>query len=164
MLVAREGVTMTINWQGAVGVLEAERGRATSAAALIRRAGTPQEKTRAELIYGEGMAEANAMIGTLIVAVGQGGVDDMDGVEKRLARATDARERLGQLARAIADREPGQKAVGPEWLVKLGADLLKAVVGALWSHRAERDAVTRKDITTRLETARWPAFAEIETG
>ena len=76
-----------INWQSAVGVLEAERGRAISAAALIRRVGDAGEVTRAELIYGEGMAEANAMIGTLMVAVGQGTVDDIDGVEKRLAKA-----------------------------------------------------------------------------
>lgn len=151
-----------ISWQGAVGVLEAERDRATSAAALIRRVGTAGQVTRAELIYGEGMAEANAMISTLIVAVGQGGVDDIDAVEKRLAHVTEARKRLGQLAQAGAEREPGQKAVAPDLLVTLGAQTLRAVIGAIWGHRAEHDAVTRKDITGRLEAARWPAFGAIK--
>lgn len=152
-----------ISWQDAVGRLEAERDRATSAAAVIRRAGKPAEVTRAELIYGEGMAEANGMIATLIVAVGQGGVDNIDTVEQRLASAVDARERLARLALDIGDRATGKtKAVTPDLVLK-ALDLLQKAVGAILGHRAERDAVTRKDITTRLKAARWPAFAEIKT-
>ena len=151
-----------IGWQGAVAALTAERGRAVAAAGLIQRLGGESDKATTELTYGEGKAEADAVVSSLVVALEQGkGASDLASLETRLAKVVAARQALAERAWALVGDQAGEKGV----LVDLLSDALPyllTAVGALWTQIAARDALTRKTIATQLEAARWPLFAEIE--
>jgi hypothetical protein len=138
--------------------------RAEAAAALIRRLGGPGDVAKAELTYGDGRAEAEAVVSALIVALQQGGgVDDPADLEARMTAAVAARETLGRQARALAEAAPGEKSVVVDLLTSALPDLL-APLGALWGHWTKGAADLRATIAERLEAARWPAFAEVGGG
>ena len=98
------------------------------------------------------------MIAALTIALEQGkGADDRADLDARIERATAARETLGRRARDLA---AGTRGPALDLLTSALPTLLSAV-GALWTRRTDRDAATRATIATRLEAARWPAFADI---
>ena len=151
----------TLSWQQAVAVLTAERGRAEAAVAVIKRLGGPSDRTRAEITYGMGRAEAEAVIGALVVALDQGnGADDLTDLETRIAEAASARQALGTMAQALADAGPTERSVLVDLIAQSLPSLLSAI-GALWNRRGDSDEIARKTIATRLEAARWPAFDAI---
>jgi len=151
----------TLSWQQAVAVLTAERGRAEAAVAVIKRLGGPGDKARAEITYGMGRAEAEAVIGALVVALDQGnGADDLTDLETRIAEAASARQALGTMAQALADAGPTERSVLVDLIAQSLPSLLSAI-GALWNRRGDSDEIARKTIATRLEAARWPAFDAI---
>lgn len=87
------------SWQQQVADLTAERHRAQTAAAVIKRLGGPGDLTAAEIAYGDGRAETEAVIAALSVALAEGkGVDPLAELEARLARAVAARETLARRA------------------------------------------------------------------
>ena len=151
-----------VGWQETVTALTAERGRAMTAVGLIQRLGGEGDKATAELTYGEGKAEADAVVSGLVVALEQGkGANDLASLETRLAKVVAARQALAERARALVGDQAGEKGV----LIDLFSDALPyllTAVGALWTQFTARDALTRKTIVTQLEAARWPPFAEIE--
>ena len=58
-----------VGWQQQVAALAAERTRAETAAALIRRLGGPGDLAMAEIAYGDGRAEVEAVVAALSVAL-----------------------------------------------------------------------------------------------
>jgi hypothetical protein len=156
--------TETISWQKAVALMTAERGRAEAAAAVIKRLGGPGDIAKAELTYGAGRADTEAVMSALTIALEQGAaVDDITDLEARLGQACAAREKLGLQAMALAEAAPGEKGVVLDLLSEALPDLL-AALGALWRHWVQREAGLRTTIAERLQAARWPAFAEIAAG
>jgi hypothetical protein len=150
--------SQTLSWQSAVAELTAEKQRATTAAGIIKRLGGPGDLAAAEIAYGDGRAETEAVIAALTIALEQGkGADDRADLDARIERATAARETLGRRAQDLA---AGTRGPALDLLVSALPTLLSAV-GALWTRRTDRDAATRATIATRLEAARWPPFADI---
>jgi hypothetical protein len=150
----------SMGWQKAVATLTAERGRAETAARIIKRLGGPGDLTAAEIAYGDGRAETEAVIAALGVALGEGAPDDLADLEARIDRAVAARETLATRARDLASRAPAEKSEALDLLAKALPALLSAV-GALWQRRGERDTATRAAIAARLDAARWPPFVDI---
>lgn len=149
----------TMSWQKAVAELAAERGRAETAAAVIRRLGDAGAVAMAELTYGEGKAEADAVIDAFTIALAEGrGLDDRAGLEARLGRAAAARAALGQQATELARAEATEKGVVLDLLKDVLPDLMTAL-GVLWTRWSEGEAHLRETIAARLEAARWPPFA-----
>lgn len=146
-----------ISWQEAVAALAAERERAMTAASIIKRLGGPGDVTAAEIAYGDGRAEVEAVVAALTVALEQGqGVDDRADLEARMERASTARETLGRRAEELA---AGTKGAVLDLLASAVPTLFSAI-SALWKRRGDRDAAARATIAARLDAARWPAFAE----
>ena len=148
----------TLSWQKAVAELTAERNRAEASVLIIKRLGDPGDITSAEIAYGGGRAEAEAVIAALIIALHQGkGADDIVDIDTRMSQAVGARETL---ARRATDLAAGKKSAGIDLLAKALPSLLLAV-GALWRRCGESDVSTRATIAARLESARWLPFADI---
>ena len=61
--------TESLSWQQAVAILTAERELAVTAVAIIKRLGGPGDLTSAEIAYGDGRAEIEAVIAALTVAL-----------------------------------------------------------------------------------------------
>jgi len=153
-----------MSWQSAVAELTSERGRAVSAVGVIKRLGSVSDVAMAELIYGNGKAEADAVISAFDIALKEGtGLDDLPALEARLRTATEVRETLGkqalEMVKAKAEEEGKARAV----LGLVGKhlpDLLKAV-GALWTEWKQGEKHRQKTIAQRLQDVRWPDFGEI---
>src|SRR5687768_9751630 len=93
----------TLTWQEAVATLTAERERAETAVRIIKRLGGPGDLTAAEIAYGNGRAEIEAVIAALSVALDEGkGADPLANLEVHIERAVAARETLGARARDLA--------------------------------------------------------------
>ena len=99
-----------LSWQKAAAELTAELVRAETAVGIVKRLGSPGDLTSAEISYGNGRAEAEAVISALIVALETGGsADGLPELEARMALAVAARETLARLANDLAARRPGEK-------------------------------------------------------
>src|SRR4051794_30168182 len=61
-----------IGWQEAVARLAAERTRAETCAAVLKKYGDEAAKTKGALAYGEAKAEVDGVIGGLTVALARG--------------------------------------------------------------------------------------------
>jgi len=147
-----------ISWQSAVAELTAEKERAVTAVGIIKRLGGPGDLTAAEIAYGDGRAETEAVIAALTISLEQGkDPDDRADLDARIERATAARETLGRRAQELA---AGTRGPALDLLASALPSLLSAV-GALWSRHSDRDAATRTTIAARLDAARWPPFADI---
>jgi hypothetical protein len=150
-----------MSWQKAVAELTAERGRAESAARVIKRLGSVHDVVRAELTYGNGKAEADAVISAFDIALEEGkGLDDLADLEARMKVATEARETLGKQATALVKPEDGKEKGVLELVGVVLPDLLKAV-GALWTQWRQGETSLRQTIAARLQEARWLDFAKI---
>jgi hypothetical protein len=163
-LLAKGGPAMPeeVGWQRQVAALAAERIRAVTAAGIIKRRGGPGDLTTAEIAYGDGRAEVEAIVAALRIALEQGkGADDLADLEARLARAVAAREVLARRAKELSETDSGSKSVLVDILAPEAAKGLAAAVGGLWRRRGEREKAVREAIADRLETARWPDFAAI---
>jgi hypothetical protein len=151
-----------VSWQQAVGVLTAERERAETAARLIRRFGATAEVARAELTYGDGKAESDALIASLQVALQEGyGADDRPALEQRLQRVAAARLALARQADALLPPAEGEKGLLGDIVKELLAPFVQAVA-AVWNRWHERDDLVRATIATQLEAARWRPFASLD--
>ncbi len=149
-----------VAWQQQVAALAAERTRAETAAGIIRRLGGPGDLAMAEIEYGDGRAEVEAVVAALTVALEQGkGADDLADLESRLSRAVAAREALARRAVALA-AGAGTRSALIDLLAPEAIKVLVAALGGLWRRRADRDAAARATIAARLEAARWPPFAD----
>ena len=150
-----------IGWQQQVAALAAERARAETAAGIVKRLGGPGDLAMAEIEYGDGRAEIEAVVAALTVALEQGkGADDLADLEARLGRAVAAREALARRALDLA-AGAGTRSALVDLLAPEAMKALFAAIGGLWRRRADRDAALRQTIATRLEAARWPAFADL---
>jgi hypothetical protein len=150
------------SWQQQVADLTAERHRAETAVNVIKRLGGPGDLTTAEIAYGDGRAETEAVIAALTVALEEGkGADPLADLEARLCRAVVAREALAKSALDLAAGS-GAKAGLIDLLAPGALTGLVSAIGALWRRGEDRDAATRATIAARLESARWSPFAEIK--
>ena len=160
------GAGAIIGWQEAVARLAAERTRAETWAALLKKHGDAAAIDRGALAYGEAKAEVDGIIAGLVIALSQREAPtSLPDLEARLERAVRAGAALADLTRPlVAPATAGEKG--------LVADLVKEVVSgavgplveavrAIWLARGEADRLTRATIQTQLDAARWPAFATI---
>jgi hypothetical protein len=151
----------TIGWQEAVARLAAERTRAETCAALLKKHGDETARSRGGLAYGEAKAEVDAVVAGLVVALAQSAAPgSLPDLEARLRRGVEAREAFCAEVRPLVPAHEGERS--------LLADLAKGALGplieavqALWLDARETDRLTRKTIQTQLEATAWPAFAAV---
>lgn len=150
-----------IGWQEAIARLAAERTRAETCAALVKRLGDAAAKVRGELGYGEAKAEADALIAGLIVALARGAEPaSLPGLEERLRQGVAAREAFCAEAVRMVPARPGEKSVIVDLATAALGPLIEAVK-ALWLGSREADRLTAKTIETQLEAVRWRDFAAV---
>jgi hypothetical protein len=158
-----------IGWQEAVARLMAERGRAETGVALLKKHGDEAARSRGELAYGEGRAEVDAIVSGLIVALAQGTEPtSLPELEARLECLGRVGAAFGALVRSVVPDGIGERG----WLADLAGGLLGGTVGPVADAvkairldtaqaRREADRLKAKTIETQLEAARWPVFAAI---
>jgi hypothetical protein len=155
----------SIGWQEAVARLAAERTRAETCAALLKKHGDEAARSRGELDYGAAKAEVDGVIAGLVVALAlrsePGSVGDL---EERLRRGVAAREAFCAEVTPLVPERTGEKSV----IADLAQGAIKPIVEALkaiWLDAAEarrkQDRLTAKTIQTQLEATKWPAFSAV---
>ena len=83
----------TIGWQEAIARLAAERTRAETCAALLKKHGDEAAKSQGERAYGEAKAEVDGVVAGLVVALAQGAEPaSLPELEAKLRRGVAARE------------------------------------------------------------------------
>lgn len=151
----------SIGWQEAVTRLTAERIRAETGIALLKKYGDGVAIDRGALVYGDAKAEFDAIIAGLLVALARREEPtSLPTLEVRLQRAVASHEVFAALVRSVVPNPSGERDLIT--VVSGGAlTLLGAAIGALWRHACEADRLTAETIKTQLEAARWPAFTAI---
>jgi hypothetical protein len=154
-----------IGWQEAIARLAAERTRAETCAALLKKHGDAAAQSRGERAYGEAKAEVDGVVAGLVVALAQGAEPaSLPELEAKLRRGVAAREAFcAEVAPLVPDRT-GEKGVIAD-LVSGAVGPVVEAVQAIWldaaQARRESDRLKAKTIQTQLEATAWPAFAAV---
>jgi hypothetical protein len=151
-----------LDWQVAVARLAAERTRAETCVAILKRHGDPARISHGELADGNAKAEVDAVIGALIVALTeQKPPEDQMELEQQLSRGVEARDAFCQRALALVPPSPGESKGGVADLVGGVAGPMVEILLELFKQAREDDRLRRKTIETQLEAAKWPSFAQV---
>ena len=148
-----------LSWQSAVAELTAERERAETAVGIIKRLGGPGDLTAAEIAYGDGRAETEAVIAALTVALERGQGRRRPRRPRRPHRARHRRPRDPRPPRPATS--PPAPAARPSTCSPAPCRRSSPPSAPSGSRRGDRDAATRATIAARLDAARWPPFADI---
>lgn len=153
-------VAEPIGWQEAVARLAAERTRAETCAALLKKHGDEAEISRGALGYGEAKAEFDAVIAGLETALALGEKPkSLPDMEASLERGVEKREAFCQQVMPLLPEASGEKGD----LLGLG-EVLTSLIDAfkeLALRWVEEEALTRKSIEAQLRAARWRDFAAV---
>src|SRR5262245_25921435 len=161
-----------MTWPEAVAQLTAQRTRAETCVALLRRYGDAEQVTQGRLSHTNAKADADAAIAGLITALSMGQEPaSLSTLQATLASGfsglAEFCNRVGKLVPSTAGQKGGLAEIlanvvlSPE-VIKQALTMVSAGVSALYNdHRAD-DALTRATIKTQLEAARWPAFSEVK--
>jgi hypothetical protein len=153
--------TPAIGWQEAVARLAAERTRAETCAALLKKHGDETARSRGGLAYGEAKAEVDAVVAGLVVALAQSAAPgSLPDLEARLRQGVEAREAFCAEVRPLVPAHEGERSLLADLAAGALGPLIEAVQ-ALWLDAREADRLTRKTIQTQIEAAAWPAFAAV---
>jgi hypothetical protein len=156
--------TPTIGWQEAVARLAAERTRAETCAALLKKHGDAAAKDQGALEYSEAKAEIDGVIAGLVVALAQDAratPASLPDLEAQLRRGFDGREAFCTKVKALVPpARPGEKNVIIDIVGAVVGPLIEAAQ-AIWLDAREADRLTAKTIQTQLEATKWPAFASV---
>ncbi len=156
------GHAQGIGWPEAVTRLAAERTKATTCVALLKKHGEPTAVSKGALSYANAKAEIDGVISGLIVAIAQ--EDDpqtLPDLEARLKRGVAGRRAFCAAVEPLLEREPGQKNIFVAILKETIGPLIEAIKDIYLNHRKE-EALEIKTIQTQLEAALWPAFSDIK--
>jgi hypothetical protein len=162
----------TMTWPDAVAQLTAERTRAETCVALVKRYGDDAQRARGQLTYTNAKADADAVIAGLIAVLSAG--QEPDSLSSLQARLTSGVSGLAEFCNTVVKLLPdtgGQKGGWAGVLAGIAQDagaieqllkMLSAGVSTLYDNSRTDDALTRATIKTQLEAARWPAFSEVK--
>jgi len=150
-------------WQEVIGDLAAERTRAATCVALLKRH-APDDAAlgRGELAYGDAKAAMDAIIAELVVVVAEGAAPAaVPDLERRLAETLAARQAFCARVTALLPEDEGTKS-GLLAALLAPADAVVEGVFALILDARAADRLERQTIRIQLEAQRWPAFADVE--
>jgi hypothetical protein len=162
----------TMTWPDAVAQLTAERTRAETCVALVKRYGDDAQRARGQLTYTNAKADADAVIAGLIAVLSAG--QEPDSLSSLQARLTSGVSGLAEFCNTVVKLLPdtgGQEGGWAGVLAGIAQDagaieqllkMLSAGVSTLYDNSRTDDALTRATIKTQLEAARWPAFSEVK--
>jgi hypothetical protein len=162
----------TMTWPDAVAQLTAERTRAETCVAVLKRYGTKEQVGRGELSYTNAKADADAVIAGLVTALSAG--QEPASLSSLQATLNSGVSRLAEFCNTVGALVPntaGQKGglagiltaiVQSPGAIEQLLKMLSAGVSTLYTNYRTDDALTRATIKTQLEAARWPAFSEVK--
>jgi hypothetical protein len=164
----------TMTWPDAVAQLTAERTRAETCVAVLKRYGTKEQVGRGELSYtnANAKADADAVIAGLVTALSAG--QEPASLSSLQATLNSGVSRLAEFCNTVGALVPntaGQKGglagiltaiVQSPGAIEQLLKMLSAGVSTLYTNYRTDDALTRATIKTQLEAARWPAFSEVK--
>jgi hypothetical protein len=162
----------TMMWPEAVARLTAERTRAETCVALLKKYGDPAQIDHGRLTYADAEGDADAVIGGLITVLSAGQKPaSLSSLQARLdsgvSRLAEFCNTVGKLVPETAGQKGGLAGTlasivqNPAVIVQL-LKMLEDGVSALYNNSRTDDALTRETIKTQLEAARWPAFSEVK--
>ncbi len=154
-----------MTWADAVAQLAAARTKAETSVAILKKFGGSSNIARAQLIYSDAKAEADAVIAGLIVAVSaKGRPEALSSLQERVERTVSGLAKLRNMAESQLPSLEGTKEFSEILkgaIEQLQKPLLDAVSALYNNFRADGE-LTRKTIQTQLEAARWLDFAEVK--
>ena len=154
---------MAIGWQEAVARLAAERTRAETCAALLKKHGDDDAISRGAMAYGEAKAEVDAVIAGLITALASGKKPtSLPDLQARLERGIRAREACCAQVMLLVPDTSGDKS-GLTDLLGAGKVLTSVIeaVKELVLRSVDEEAMTRKTIETQLQSTTWLDFVAV---
>jgi hypothetical protein len=160
-----------MTWPDAVAQLTAQRTRAETCVALLKRYGDKEQVAQGQLTYANAKSDADAVIAGLITALSLGQKPaSLLSLQASLSSSVSGLAGLLSTVGKLVPNASGQKGLaeiltsivqGPGVIEQL-LKMLSAGVSALYNNYRAKDAVTRETIKTQLEATRWPAFSEVK--
>jgi hypothetical protein len=157
----------TMTWPDAVAQLTAQRTRAETCVALLKRYGDKEQVAQGQLTYANAKSDADAVIAGLITALSLGQKPaSLLSLQASLSSSVSGLAGLLSTVGKLVPNASGQKGLAEiltsivpiEQLLKM----LSSGVSALYNNYRAKDALTRETIKTQLEATRWPAFSEVK--
>ena len=162
----------TMTWPEAVAQLTAERTRAETCVAVLKRYGDKDQVAHGQLTYTNAKADADAVIAGLITALSAGQEPaSLSSLQVRLSSGFSGLAEFCNTVGKLVPETPGQKGgwagilasiVQSPAVIEQLLKMSSAGVSALYNNYRTDDALTRATIKTQLEAARWPAFVEVK--
>jgi len=158
-----------ISWPDAVSQIVAERAKAETCVALMKKYGDDAQKARGEIAYTNVKADFDAVIAGLITALSAGKAPaSLSILQAKLSSGVSGLVEFCGTVSNLLPKTAGQtdkdimvdiaRIIPFEQLLKMLSD----GVSALYTNQRSDDALTRRTIQTQLEAARWPAFSEVK--
>jgi hypothetical protein len=161
-----------MTWPEAVAQLTAERTRAETCVAVLKRYGDKDQVAHGQLTYTNAKADADAVIAGLITALSAGQEPaSLSSLQARLSSGFSALAEFCNTVGKLVPDTPGQKGgwagilagiVQSPAVIEQLLKMSSAGVSALYNNYRTDDTLTRATIKTQLEAARWPAFVEVK--
>ena len=162
----------TMTWPDAVAQLTAQRTRAETCVALLKKYGDKEQVARGQLTYANAKADADAVIAGLITALSLGQKPaSLSSLQASLSSSVSGLAGLLSTVGKLVPDTSRQKGSADKGLAEILTSIvpieqllkmLSAGVSALYNSYRAKDALTRETIKTQLEATRWPAFSEIK--
>jgi hypothetical protein len=153
----------SLGWPEVIALLTKARTQATTCVQVLKSSGDKASIGRAQLTYGMVEGEMDGSIAGLTTALVQGG--DPSSLPTARASLETAGKGLKEICdAAVKTVNPNAKGVWEEIAKGAVEPLFKTIsdgVGALWTRHVEKDTLELETKKTQLETAKWPAFADI---
>ena len=154
-----------LGWPEVIALLAKAKTQATACVGVLKANGDRAAIASASLTYGLAEGEMDGVIAGLTTALVEGGSPSS------LPTAQASLETAGKGLKEICDAAvksvtPNTKGLWEEISKGPIEPLIKAIsdaVGALWTRHVEKEKLELETKKTRLEAARWPAFAGIHT-
>jgi hypothetical protein len=154
-----------LGWPEVIALLAKAKTQATTCVQVLKSNGDKASVAKAQLTYGMAEGEMDSVIAGLTIALVEGGSPSS------LPTAQASLETAGKGLKEICDAAvktitPNTKGVWEEVAKGAVEPLFKTIsdgVGALWTRHVEKDKLELETKKTRLEAARWPAFADVHT-
>ena len=162
----------TMTWPDAVAQLTAERTRAETCVAVLKKYGDAAQIDHGRLTYTNAKADADAVIAGLITALSAGqepaSLSSLQAtLNSGVSRLAEFCNTVGKLVPETAGQKGGWAGILTAIVQSPGAieqllKMLSAGVSTLYNNYGAGDQLTRASIKTQLEAARWPAFSEVK--
>jgi hypothetical protein len=155
----------SFGWPEVIALLAKAKTQATTCVQVLKSNGDKSSVANAQLTYGMAEGEMDGIIAGLTTALVEGG--DPSSLPTAQASLETAGKGLKEICdAAVKSVTPNTKGLWEEISKGPIEPLIKAIsdaVGALWTRHVEKEKLELETKKTRLEAARWPAFAGIHT-